>query len=366
MRKKESLQPGDLLAEYQAEDSHSKRLGRYSSCKHRALIVAEILAKEPSYVKYYRKLKSCGDWLLYRNFYRLDLRRLIGGIHCDQHLLCPLCAIRRAARFMRSYSEKLNFVLSENKNLRPYLITLTVKNGFDLTERFLHLQKSLRKMISRRRKRLSTGRGTKTVLMYVKGAVWTYEVTYSEKGWHPHVHMIALSEEPISVQELRSEWFDLTGDSWVVDSRPIESYSQDDLIPALLEVFKYAVKLSGLPPEKQIEVWSNLKGRRLLGSFGCLWGVKVPSFKVDEIEEQLKDEPYVDEVYRYFSSGYQLSSCVKLPRDLSGIYCASLRKPGSPWGAEGGSGQSSSSFFSLVANAAADLEKKSLTAEGEP
>ena len=57
----------------------------------------------------------------------------------------------------------------------------------------------------------------------VAGAVWSYEVTYSDaNGWHPHVHAIWLAPEAPDMHALRDEWKEITGDSFMVDVRPIE------------------------------------------------------------------------------------------------------------------------------------------------
>lgn len=69
-------------------------------------------------------------------------------------------------------------------------MTLTVKNGDDLAERFKHLHGAQRELWKRRQR----GRGS--VLDGVVGAVWSYEVKRGDNSgqWHPHLHMIALAE----------------------------------------------------------------------------------------------------------------------------------------------------------------------------
>ncbi|NPW38194.1 protein rep, partial [Pseudomonas aeruginosa] len=70
---------------------------------------------------------------------------------CKQHLVCPLCAIRRGAKALGAYLTRWQVIQEERPDLRPYLVTLTVKNGPDLDERQTHLTKSLRKLLDRRR-----------------------------------------------------------------------------------------------------------------------------------------------------------------------------------------------------------------------
>ncbi|MBV6620836.1 protein rep, partial [Acinetobacter baumannii] len=78
---------------------------------------------------------------------------------CSEHLLCPFCAGIRASKAIQKYSERVDQVLSENPRLKPVMITVTVKNGVDLRERFTHLIKSFRTLIERRRDYIKKGRG---------------------------------------------------------------------------------------------------------------------------------------------------------------------------------------------------------------
>jgi hypothetical protein len=69
------------------------------------------------------------------------------------------------------------------------------------------------------------------------------------------------------------EWHQITGDSFIVDVRPIVG----DPAEGFMEVFKYAVKFSDQPVAELHGTPSDaLKGKRLLGSAGCFRGVEVP------------------------------------------------------------------------------------------
>ena len=59
--------------------------------------------------------------------------------------------------------------------------------------------------------------------------------------WHPHMHMIWLCSEAPDAHQLSREWEALTGDSFIVDVRPM--YGEID---GFLETFKYALKFSDL------------------------------------------------------------------------------------------------------------------------
>ena len=59
-----------------------------------------------------------------------------------------MCAGIRAARSMNRYIQRIEEIMRQNRKLKPVLITLTVKNGEDLQERFEHLRLILRRFYS--------------------------------------------------------------------------------------------------------------------------------------------------------------------------------------------------------------------------
>ncbi|MNZ75138.1 Replication protein [compost metagenome] len=136
-----------------------------------------------------------------------------------------------------------------------------------------------------------------TELCKALGGVYTLELTNKGKGWHPHCHMIALCASEIDQAALSAEWEAITGDSFVVDVRPITG----DPSEGFMEVFKYAVKFSDLSLADNWEAAQVLKGKRLLGSFGLFRGVQVPESLLDEPLDSL---PYWDRFYRYMGGEY--------------------------------------------------------------
>ena len=274
-----------------------KRVQRYGDAKIRALDTAKYIGGIDGEQLLAKRVSTCGDYLVFRHYYTVDKVRLHGASLCMKHLLCPLCAIRRGSKALKAYLDRWEYLSAEKPLLRPFLVTLTVKDGDDLAERFGHLHRCQRELWKRRQR----GRGS--VLDGVVGAVWSYEVKRGQNSgdWHPHLHMIALSEVEPSQERLSREWHDITGDSFVVDVRPITG----DPVEGFLEVFKYAVKFSDQPPADTWHAYSVLKGKRLLGSAGCFRGVEVP----DELNDELLDDlPYVDLFYRFLRGvGYRLS-----------------------------------------------------------
>jgi len=187
------------------------------------------------------------------------------------------------------------------------MVTLTVKDGPNLHERFHHLKTSLQELCKRKLRR----RGCS--LDCVKGAVWSYEMKRGKNSgeWHPHLHMIALAEVGPNAHDLAEEWHNITGDSYIVDVRPIHHDPEHGYSKGFCEVFKYAVKFSNQPPVDTVHCWLTLKGRNLMGSSGCFRGVEIPECLLDEPLDGL---PYVDYFFRFIRGGYSLDVGSSVPR----------------------------------------------------
>ena len=133
-----------------------------------------------------------------------------------------------------------------------------------------------------------------------RGGVYTLELTNKGKGWHPHCHMIVLAASAPSQSAISAEWHGITGDSMIVDCRPITG----DPSEGFMEVFKYAVKFSDLSLDDNWHAAQLLKGKRLLNSFGLFRGVEIPESLLDEPLDSL---PYWDRFYRFVQGEYQFT-----------------------------------------------------------
>lgn len=285
-------------------ENFGDRLARYGKAKTRAVGMLEHLRGNPdcSAKKAFAGLNCCGTYLHFREYFTVGKVRLHDAQFCKQHLICPLCAIRRGAKSLAAYLSRWEVIRAEHPDLKPYLLTLTVKNGDDLQERQAHLTKSLRRLMDRRRYFNAGIRGAPyTELCKAQGAVYTLELTNKGNGWHPHCHMIVLAASKPSQEAISSEWLKITGDSMIVDCRPIVG----DPAEGFMEVFKYAVKFSDLSLEDNWEAAKVLKGKRLLNSFGLFRGVQIPESLLDEPLDEL---PYWDRFYRYLGGEYQFST----------------------------------------------------------
>ena len=293
------------------QDKLGARLERYSIAKRRALENLQTLDETiPASIEHgvaiekaISRLKDCGNYLTFHHYYTVGAVKLAKARFCMQTLLCPFCAIRRASKTLEAYLTRYRILMAVNPNWRLSMITLTVKNGDDLAERFKHLQKAVQRVFKRRRDWLEKARGL-TEWRKVHGYVGTYEFTNKGQGWHPHAHIMVLHSESFDYKALKTEWFEITGDSHVLNVTAAKHPKEPEL--DFLEVFKYAVKFSDLSPENNIHAWEILQGRRLLFSGGAFRGVVVPE---DLADEDLDDLPYIDLLYNYTLAGYSLINC---------------------------------------------------------
>ncbi len=290
---------------------HGDRIARLSQLKKRSRQMASYMldvSDNPFDITTASNVAACSTWLVFNHYYTVDEVRLSKAHTCKKHLLCPVCAKIRAVKQAIKYMERLDLVLQENPSLVPAMLTLTVKNGEDLNERFTHLTKSWKTYQNRRRSWTKNGRGFNE-LCRTTGGVFSYEFTKSKSGWHPHLHAVVLLDSKIDKHQLSEEWHKITGDSFITDIRKLKPNKTQDIADAFLEVFKYALKFSEMDLEDNYDAYHILKGKRLQGAYGAFWGVQVPEKMTDEL---LDDLPYIELFYQYLSGkGYNLEKTIK-------------------------------------------------------
>jgi hypothetical protein len=289
-----------------------KRLCRYGNAKgHTSALIAEVGPERSLKLGLqFKAITECGDWLRFRDYYTLGQIKLSGANFCKKHLVCSLCAIRRASRSMAAYLTRYQVIRKEVQGLSAHLATLTVRNSHDLGEVLQHLLDCLR-TLHRRRSR----KNQPSIMHSVDGGVYSVELTYDgNTGWHPHVHAIWLSRDPAMHEQsatfrLRSEWEQITGDSFMCDIRPIlpQADLPDDIDPhagGFAEVFKYTMKPTELGADRLVEAYPHLAGRRLIGSFGWFRGVPEPDDLADDLSA-MDGFPYEEFLARFIAGSYR-------------------------------------------------------------
>ena len=304
----------------------ASRIAKYQRAKLRSLQMLEFLEEElrtcspvgdpraPLLRKQAGLLRGCGTWLHFAYYFGWheegfkNETRLIRANFCKQQMLCNFCAVSRSIRALTVYLKRYRYIMQQRPYLMPFLITLTVKNGPDLKERFEHIQKSFQRLQDNRRLYLASPRKRKfTQLAKVKAGAGTYENTYNPhtREHHVHIHLIGLCDDIPAHKPLCDEWEAITGDSFITDIRPFDDINNPET--AFMEVFKYVLKFSTMPLDVNYQAAQVLARKRLLISFGYFWGTKVPQ----ELAEDALEMEHVDYYFDWLDDHYQLLEVVE-------------------------------------------------------
>jgi hypothetical protein len=283
---------------------HEKRLNRLSAHKKRTRSISDYLKNNGKIEEnFFKKLNSCYDYLLFKDYVNLNKIKLAATHSCQVHLLCPMCAIVRAAKQVQLYEDKVKELKRKNPKLSLYYVVLTVKNGTDLSERYEHLKSSLKILTSRRQDAIIAKSGKKSknyalnsVFANVSAGAYSIEIKRGEnsKEWHPHANLLLLSEDRIIESEIKAEWKKITKDSKIAYCQ----VKDDDDKTVFVEIFKYALKFSEMEFDDNFIAWDTLKGCRLMGNFGDFRGLDVMK---EDTKIALKDESYIELFYKYQS-----------------------------------------------------------------
>ena len=192
-------------------------------------------------------------------------RRLI-TLRCGDRT-CSFCRVKDYYRLLEKYAPALREIH------RPKLITLTLVNYPDLTrDGVSHLRQCMKALFER-------------LEGIIRGGLYAIEATNRGRGWHVHVHVLA-DADFIPQGELSRIWHEITGDSFIVDVRAVDSPGE-----ALRYLLKYLTKdpfiQKGDQARGEVDVqdgnaeeWIRrtfneaLKGVRLIHSFGSLYAYR--------------------------------------------------------------------------------------------
>lgn len=174
---------------------------------------------------------------------------------------CPVCRGRDYWRLVKGYLDSVQAIK------RPKLLTLTVRNVPELTQRYVRW---VRRCYTRLMHR-------KFYRDHVRGGLQSIEVTNTGKGWHVHLHVL-IDCDYIPQARLSKDWAEVTGGSPVVDIRAAGSVRE-----ALSYCLKYLSKPPKLRGKGEVLSSEELEARReayraathgvrLVQPFGTLFG----------------------------------------------------------------------------------------------
>ena len=199
--------------------------------------------------KYVNRLKQCRKFAYFVQNKHTNHLRVVSR-RCKLRW-CPIC--RDVSRMI------LTAAVDEWLKVQDYpkMITLTLMHSDDpLQLQIKRIYDCFRKL--RRRaywKRLITG------------GVWFFQVKQNPKTlqWHPHIHCLVAGKF-LPHGKLKTLWKKITGDSHVVDIRPVK-----DVESASTEVARYATSpadLTAVSLDSAMEVYDSTKHVRICGSWG--------------------------------------------------------------------------------------------------
>lgn len=251
------------------------------------------------------KLKECGGWLLFRDYVDRDVRRLSGGLFCQQRLLCPFCASRISARRATDVSRGVGVVLSEHPHLAPYMVTLTMKSMPDRTEMVAKFWKAWSRLLARRRETIS-GR-SQSVMGLMAGGFMNGEAKLGKGGLpHYHGHGIFFADKDMRYkpvwQRLVREWAGLLGqDHASVQFEPVKGL----ISGGVREATKYAVKFDDTDFGDRVQ-WFHALYRKgpTFRKFGVMRKLKLSDAVTDDLSD-LEFESFVERLYSFTGGSYR-------------------------------------------------------------
>ena len=164
---------------------------------------------------------------------------------------CPICRDVSRMIVTKSVEEWLQI------QKYPKMITLTLLHSDDPLElQIKRLYDCFRKL----RRRAYFQR-------LITGGVWFFQLKFNKQTeqWHPHVHCLVAGKF-LPQSQLKYLWHKITGDSYVVDIRPVK-----DVEGCAREVARYATSpadITAVNLERALEIFEATKHRRICGSWG--------------------------------------------------------------------------------------------------
>jgi len=222
LRHKVELDAATRLYSFLDDDSARSRLDNFESCGH-------------------------GAWFA-RHEESGEVRVVSQACHLRW---CPMCASGRQYRIAEAVKPWIQ------KASYPKMLTLTMRhNDEELGDQITYLYDCFRGL-----------RKLKYFRDRVLGGVWFFQIKLSKNDglWHPHLHCL-LEGKWVNQNRISKLWLQQTGDSPIVDVRLVKDVDQ-----ASEYVARYAAKpslLSELDLSKSYILYTALKGRRLIGTWG--------------------------------------------------------------------------------------------------
>lgn len=263
-----------------------------------------------------KRIKDCCNVLLFHDYMNWE-QRLYKANFCKYDKFCLACSTRRSIRMIQRFMAWIQKYELYNKH--RYHITLTVRHNRNQSLKTVlnKLCEAKEKLWKQYRNWKRNSQKTKSFMNNFDGIVSSIEVTWNEKnGWHPHIHILACSDNEIPLEylekwqcywnkDLQKERYKITKDSYQISMRKVnvkEWYFDRSWI---WEVFKYAVKFSTLDVPHLVEL-IELQHNKKYHFFSTYWIFRWRKFDKSEEKEDLN---FVERTLTYFDDDYQEEIC---------------------------------------------------------
>jgi hypothetical protein len=184
----------------------------------------------------------------------LHIAQVIPNFTCEFRL-CPDCSRRRSRKLQNKYLPMMRAFASQN-HVKPVHLVLTQ----------MHKKETRKQSIKRLKDAFTKLQRRAFWKEYFKGGTWSLELTKDKRGFHhTHLHIIGFRRKFFDIELLRGEWLAVTGDSHVLNLKPIH-----DIASGLREVVKYVSKPLDIRRfgAEDLREFLGLKKMRMFGTFG--------------------------------------------------------------------------------------------------
>lgn len=222
----------------------------------------------------YTKLNSCSYYVMSATCGRCGTKHFAGFSRCKSRF-CLVCNRVRTVKYMKHI---LNVANLESNNF--YHAVFTLQNYDDLSfmlddinnywRDFYHNDRSFRNKFKNR----------------FIGALKSIEIKKgNDDKWHVHMHMLLITDKTFNKDYdfLKYRWKSVTDEKGSVFIKQAKNYK------VILEVVKYITNIEKLNLDDLADIYLNVKGRRLISTFGILRGIdKDVEFDLDsDVDEDI-------------------------------------------------------------------------------
>jgi diadenosine tetraphosphate (Ap4A) HIT family hydrolase len=182
------------------------------------------------------------------------IAQIIPNFTCEFRL-CPDCSRRRSRKIQNKYLPAMTAFMLHNR-VTPVHLVLTQTHRPETRKQSAKRIKDAFIKLQRR----------EFWKKHFKGGTWSLEFTKDKNGLHhTHLHIIGFRRRFFDIELLRGEWLAVTGDSHVLNLKPIQ-----DIVTGLREVVKYVSKPLDIRRfgAEDLKEFLGLKNMRMFGTFG--------------------------------------------------------------------------------------------------